>query len=373
MASQLSQTIAERDTQLSLSRDISHKLSASQRENELLQHQLSDVGRQVQHLLGELAKRDDPTLASATEDDSVAEATDIDSVITNNLVLFHSINSLQDQNQKLLKITRELGSKLEREERDYEGRMAAEQAEAVKEAHEAITNLSLQLENQKRSADLRISAYAKEAEVLRSRLERATTTMPQQPVDPDLSIASSLKEKAFAEIQTRFDVYREETTVDANRIREDLLEAQRCNSRLTTALAKANAKVEFVLEQQRLSAEQLKMQRTEMEGFAQRNGKLFEDFTRVNMEYNRVTDDLIAANNLVEQLRTQCSNLKAEKSIWEGSNDRLISENKSLMKERTHLSDLMASIQKMHNDLEHAGEGDKRRLEGQVQMMESQL
>jgi len=40
--------------------------------------------------------------------------------------------------------------------------------------------------------------------------------------------------------------------------------------------------------------------------------------------------------------------------------------------ERSHLSDLMGNVQKMHNDLERSGENDRRRLESQLQMLESQ-
>ena len=47
-------------------------------------------------------------------------------------------------------------------------------------------------------------------------------------------------------------------------------------------------------------------------------------------------------------------------------------ENKTLAVERSHLSDLMANVQKMHNDLERSGENDRRRLENQIQMLENQ-
>jgi nucleoprotein TPR len=51
---------------------------------------------------------------------------------------------------------------------------------------------------------------------------------------------------------------------------------------------------------------------------------------------------------------------------------RLIEENKSLSMERSHLADLMANVQRMHNDLERSGENDRRRLESQLQMLEEQ-
>lgn len=51
---------------------------------------------------------------------------------------------------------------------------------------------------------------------------------------------------------------------------------------------------------------------------------------------------------------------------------RLVEENRTLAMERSHLSDLMSNVQKMHNDLERSGENDRRRLEGQLQMVEGQ-
>jgi len=40
--------------------------------------------------------------------------------------------------------------------------------------------------------------------------------------------------------------------------------------------------------------------------------------------------------------------------------------------ERSYLADLMSNVQKMHNDLERSGENDRRRLEGQLQMLDNQ-
>ena len=48
-------------------------------------------------------------------------------------------------------------------------------------------------------------------------------------------------------------------------------------------------------------------------------------------------------------------------------------ENKTLAIERSRLSDLIANIQRMHNDVERFGENDKRRLESQVQALEVQV
>ena len=112
----------------------------------------------------------------------------------------------------------------------------------------------------------------------------------------------------------------------------------------------------------------------------------------MDIECNRVTEDLVAANGKMDQLRNECANLRAEKRIWEVSiqhlrsweaaflltlraqsvESRLVEENKALSMERSHLSDLMANVQKMHNDIERSSENDRRRLESQIQLHEHQ-
>jgi len=59
-------------------------------------------------------------------------------------------------------------------------------------------------------------------------------------------------------------------------------------------------------------------------------------------------------------------------SITQSIQTRLVEENKTLAMERSHLSDLMNNVQRMHNDLERSGENDRRRLENQLQMLENQ-
>jgi len=58
--------------------------------------------------------------------------------------------------------------------------------------------------------------------------------------------------------------------------------------------------------------------------------------------------------------------------MFQGVQSRLVDENRTLAVERSHLSDLMSNVQKMHNDLERSGENDRRRLESQIQMLEGQ-
>jgi nucleoprotein TPR len=57
----------------------------------------------------------------------------------------------------------------------------------------------------------------------------------------------------------------------------------------------------------------------DLDDLTHRNRDLYERFTSVDIECNRVTEDLITANGQMEQLRNECANLRAEKKIWEVS------------------------------------------------------
>jgi len=166
LGSQLSQALAERYSQVNLAQETTQKLARSTNETSLLQKQLDDLGRQIQHLC-EIARRDDPTIPSNEDLESlpVEATTDTSTLISSHLVRFRNVDELQQQNQRLLKIVRE---KMESEEREYREAMEREQAEAIREAHKAMQELATQLEAQKQSSESIIKAYVKERDALKT-------------------------------------------------------------------------------------------------------------------------------------------------------------------------------------------------------------
>ena len=252
LANQLSTALAERDANAVSFQEVSQKLKKSHQETDLLQHQLTDLGRQVQALLKELGRRTDPSVPSDEELDEMTPlpADNIDAVITNNLVLFRSIPSLQEQNQKLLKIVRELGTKMEAEEREYREALEKEQSEAVREAHEVIQDLAAQLERQKKSSEVTIQAYMKERDTFKAMLARAERSSLRGGVNGDVNgaapAASSDLATELQDVQAQFESYKVEMGMDAEKLREDLVQAQRQLGQANAALAKTTAKIEFL-------------------------------------------------------------------------------------------------------------------------------
>jgi nucleoprotein TPR len=181
LASQLASTLTDRDANATLAQETSQKLKKTVRENELLESQLNDLGIQVRTLTKELARIQDPSIPSDEEletDPSTAPATNMEEVITNNLVRFRSIQGLQEQNQRLLKIVRDLGAKMEAEEKEYRESLQQEQAEAVLEAHQALQKMQEDLESQKKNHEVKIQAYQKERDALKAMLARAEARAP---------------------------------------------------------------------------------------------------------------------------------------------------------------------------------------------------
>ena len=184
LASQLAAALRDREAASTNAQETAQKLAQSGRENDLLQKQLNDLARQVQALLKEVGRKHDASLPSDDEleqDDAARPAENIEDVITNHLVLFRSIPALQAQNQKLLRIVRELGAKMEAEEREYKDTLEREQNEAVREAHDAIRELQGRLESQRKSHEVTVQAYVKERDALKSMLARTGGSASAEP------------------------------------------------------------------------------------------------------------------------------------------------------------------------------------------------
>lgn len=254
LASQLTSALADRDSNASLVQGTSQKLNKTIHENELLESQLTDLALQVQTLTKELARIQDPSIPSDEEleaDPSTAPATNMEEVITNNLVRFRSIQGLQEQNQRLLKIVRDLGAKMEAEEKEYRESLQQEQTEAVLEAHQALQKMQEDLENQKKSHGVTIQAYQKERDALKAMLARAEARAPGstsgingEPATDGASESDLAKE--LADVQSQFETYKYEMGTDTIKLREDVMLAQKEAAQLGAALAKANARIDYL-------------------------------------------------------------------------------------------------------------------------------
>ena len=121
-----------------------------------------------------------------------------------------------------------------------------------------------------------------------------------------------------------------------------------------------------------MSQEQYIMAEKESQNLQKRNQQLQDQYARLDIACNHASEELATANSQIERLRNDCSNLRAEKKIWENVQTRLLDENKLLSLERSRMADLIANVQKLHNDIDKSNESDRRRFETRIQDLESQ-
>ena len=140
------------------------------------------------------------------------------------------------------------------------------------------------------------------------------------------------------------------------------------------------------LDRHRMHQEQFSLHAKEFDDLTKQNQKLFDQWTRVDIECSRTVEDLQITNGRIKQSRNECANLRAEKKIWEvrrlpcltwscvsiiciGYTRPAGRGQQDACNGACHLSDLMSNVQKMHNNLEHSRENDRCRLENQLQTL----
>lgn len=169
---------------------------------------------------------------------------DTDSVVSAHLVTFRSINELQVQNQKLLRITREMGARMEKGEEDAIARRAGQENAAVEEAHELILRLKDEIETERAKTD----AFARERDMFRRMLAQRTSGGGGEGGvdgrgDGSMDVDTP---RLLADVQANFDAYKAEITEDTKRLRLDLESAQHEAGATRTDLAKSKAQYDFL-------------------------------------------------------------------------------------------------------------------------------
>ena len=256
LASQLAQALADQDDTSRQAESYRLDVVRLELDNSLVVAQLRDLGRQVRTLMRSIAATEFPGIEArstkdAAEFDEEEEqikrraqvSQDTDSVVSAHLVTFKDINELQVQNQKLLRITREMGAQLEKGEQvAIERRRGAENA-AVVEAHQLILRLKDEVESQRAKTE----AFVRERDMFRRMLaQRGTGGEGAGAMVGRISDGMDDAPQMLADVQANFDAYRAEIAVDTQRLRDDLTAAQRDSNAASTELAKTRAQTEFI-------------------------------------------------------------------------------------------------------------------------------
>jgi nucleoprotein TPR len=373
----------ERDSAERTNKQFRAEGSAVRRENDLLNQQLADLGRQVRALTREVIIRDDPSAVSRLQEDgsefpslNVAPESDTQSVITTELVTFDSLTSLVAQNGRLLRVARELGARMEEEEAKWRERNEHEESEAVEEA----TRLIERLESEVGSERSRTEAMRRERDMFRSMLASgsragfaaSTSSVDGQGPSTSVSGAHATLAGQYTTLQNQFDAFREETSRDADALKTEARQARDEAGKSALAAAREKAGRESSEERYRTLQQTFELQRSELSELSKRLQAQQGNLARLETSSHSLSEDLFSTRKELERLRNESAHLRAERDIAKGSESRLMEEISAMVKEKAGLNELLRNVQSMQNDLDRNANEAKRRMEAQIEKLEEQ-
>ncbi|KAL9582454.1 MAG: hypothetical protein Q9212_003290 [Teloschistes hypoglaucus] len=393
----------ERDQAVKIARRAEGDIEAKTREGEVLRQQLRDLSMQIKILLFELDRREkgldnfttdqQVQLEQLSRNEADSGATDTDCFITAELVVYRKTAELQNQNTKLLRLTRELGARMEREE------ALRNEAEANKDTTD-YKQLYGQCQDEIRSLLTQSQSYIRERDMFRRMLTHRGQLPPNDhsestfersingvaaPATPSQSnILNSVEgsphskdmanyAKLLKEMQSHFDSYRTEASTDNRTLRDQVDKLSAENRELRGDNIKKDSQVTLVDERYQMLQSNYSMLKTE-NGELQKRSQFFSDnAAKQELRTQQAAEDVVEAKGLLDSMRNDNANLKAEKEFFKTIEKRLTADNEAHFTEKARLNTLNTSLQNLLNERDQAEADTRRKLQAQIDMLEHEI
>ncbi|KKA30609.1 hypothetical protein TD95_000829 [Thielaviopsis punctulata] len=393
--SQLStENFADRDNAVRASRKAQSALSTAQAEVKILRTQLRDLSTQIQMLVfnihaietgmdrlsDEEKTRFEQLSKGAVSEEAIADMSDTNQYVTERFVVFKNIKELQEKNSELLHITRELVEKMESEE------AIAEKNQAI-EDHKAVEQLSQELQyltDETRSLKTTMESYKSERDMFRRLLQQRSSAGETNSVledgnrTPLATIENGedeqrISKSAIQQLQVTFDSFREEQTSVRETLNNQIRQLSTEKNSLQAEILKVNSQITFATERYDLLHSNFTALQAEMAEVNKRNQTLSEVTAKQDIRTQQVAEELVESRGLLESMRNEAANLKAEKKLWKDIQERLTKDNEALMEEKSRLSNLLTSQQTLLNEKDLADGEIRRKTQARIETLETEL
>jgi len=246
--------------------------------------------------------------------ESGLDFTDTDKIISQRLTIFHNIVELQQQNQNLLRVTRQLGDKMERDEKEYQSKMENLESEALQKATQVID----QLRDELKSIRTKMESHVREKDMWRrmatGKIPPGTATDVEMPNAPN--VPSEEQQNMLRELQLQFDAYRNEAATDQRTLNDQIrtLNAERSEALINAA--KYKSQMDLANERYKILQGNMEMVNKESEELRKRIQRMQEHNARQDVKVQQAAEELVDVRGFLESLRTENANLKAEKTLF---------------------------------------------------------
>lgn len=318
--------------------------------------QRSDLAHQVQFLLLHISIQNDSRGPLTAEEVSFVkkiinnecQSDDSDSqrVISERLVEFKNIVTLQEKNTELLKTVRNFADKLEAEERDVNSNIHTIESKTIKEAKEAIVTL----QSYNSSLESKIETIEKERDAYKTLCSRTDHVEPHNSANPDGKQA--MKDETITNLESRLTSVITESTKNIQMLNDEIQQLYKSKSQVSISLERERSSRLLAEERLKVLQNTMSLAKNENSELLKRSQQLQDILTRQEARTGETLNEYIACKSRLAALESKISNLEAERSLLRSSEHSSKEEVKKLSEERNTLKIMVTQLQTLQSERE---------------------
>jgi nucleoprotein TPR len=390
------QSFEERDNSRRAARKAESALSTAQAEVKILRMQVRDLGTQLRMLVfniyamekgmdrlsdEERIRLEQLAKGEITEDD-LSDMSDTHHFITERLVVFKDIQSLQKKNEENLATIRQLAEQMDSDEAISAKRQAKEDHDKVEKLEQELSHMTEEatamkgvVESCKRERDMFRRILQQRGALDESAALRGSFGDSQRL--PLTSIESGdqvdVLNEALRKLQTEYDSYRDAQEGVRKEIRAQVDSLTSERSTLQTDKIKLQGEVRLESERREMLQTNFVALQAENTELQKRSQALSEAAAKQDIRTQQVAEELIEAKGLLDSMRNETANLKAEKKLWNDIHERMRKDNESLIEEKNRLNNVISSQQSLENERSISEAEARRKASARIETLEREL
>lgn len=291
-------------------------------------------------------------LERSGNNDSVKES-DTDQLISDRLVGFTNIIELQQKNEGLLTVVRQLGKKLENNDDEFNGGL---ESAAIDEAKDAI----LTLENELDSVHVKLETVSKERDVLKSMVDSTKNGSRGEfkfltEANSDLKSKLNETEKVLKELQLQ-------STISLKDFNEKLRAVTSSKNELTLNLSSIKHSAELAEARFSNAHKSLENAREEINQYKKDIEFWKNQTSKQESSLICKSNELKDVENTLNEERITINNLKTEREIWNLYQKTMNDDIVQLRSDKSHLNEFVVNLQSLLKERESSSKELSMRL-----------
>nr|XP_049706582.1 nucleoprotein TPR isoform X2 [Helicoverpa armigera] len=365
------------------------------RENSKLKGELADLGRQVCFLLKEIEHSRGGLLPNGDHDSSQTASNTTNSselsssrIISKTLVTFSDIQELQSNNQKLLRMIREMTDKQEEFERHKEQFESGEMQNKIESLKNRVVELTEAQERQTkmvngliRQRDMFKKLYhdhmkgkrhelsaSEISELEKSGIYSMESTPENETKHPNVEVSSfEIKyretEKQLEMLKEEYKTYKEEKVTNERMLFEQIDNMRQEIGKLTATNSKCASTSEYNNERLKILQTNITTYKKQITSLEEKNKAYNATIAKHEVSLQHLRDEALNAQSKLAAAEIQLENLKLELKLLKDSELRIQTEKEMLNRERQGQSLLLKNLELIKASLERVEAENRAKIE----------